>query len=40
LKEAKDFDIWDNAKDPEKLWQEILNMHKVSMMSGVLAIKQ
>jgi hypothetical protein len=40
MKEAHDFDVWDNAKDPEKQWQEIINTHKVSTTSGVLAIKQ
>jgi hypothetical protein len=40
MKEAHDFDVWDNAKDQEKLWQEIVNTHKVSTTSGVLAIKQ
>jgi hypothetical protein len=40
MKEAADFDTWDNEKDPEKLWQEIVRTHKVNTTSGVSAIKQ
>jgi hypothetical protein len=40
MKEATDFDTWDNEKDPEKLWQEIVCTHKVNTTSGVSAIKQ
>jgi hypothetical protein len=40
MKESKDFDTWDDEKDPEKLWQEIVSTHKVNMTSGVSAIKQ
>ncbi len=40
MKESVDFDTWDSAKDPEKLWQEIVSTHKVNSTSGVSAIKQ
>ncbi len=40
MKEAADFNTWDNEKDPEKLWQQVVRTHKVNTTSGVWAIKQ
>jgi hypothetical protein len=40
LKEEKDFDVWSQEKDAEKLWQTIIATHKVNTTSNVTALKQ
>jgi hypothetical protein len=40
IKEYRDYDIWSQEKDAEKLWQAIIDTHKVKTTSGVLACKQ
>jgi hypothetical protein len=40
LKEEKDFDVWSQEKDAEKLWQAIIATHKVNTTSNVTALKQ
>jgi hypothetical protein len=40
IKEEKDFDVWSQGKDAEKLWQAIIATHKVNTTSNVLALKQ
>jgi hypothetical protein len=39
IKEEKDFDMWSQNKDAEKLWQAIIATHKVNTTSSVSAIK-
>jgi hypothetical protein len=40
IKEEKDFDVWSQGKDAEKLWQAIIATHKVNTTSNVSALKQ
>jgi hypothetical protein len=40
LKEEKDFDVWSQEKNAEKLWQTIIATHKVNTTSNVTALKQ
>jgi hypothetical protein len=34
------YDSWHAKKDPEKLWQVIIKMHKVDCVSSVTAVKE
>jgi hypothetical protein len=40
IKEERDYDTWSQEKDPKKLWQAIVNTHKVNTTSSVSALKQ
>jgi hypothetical protein len=40
IKEEKDFHVWSQEKNAEKLWQATVATHKVTTTSNVLALKQ
>ncbi len=40
IKEYKEFEVWSQEKDAEKLWKAIIDTHKVNTTSGVSALKQ
>jgi hypothetical protein len=40
IKEEKDFDMWSQVKDAEKLWQAIIATHKVNTTSNMSALKK
>jgi len=35
-----DYDIWSEAKDPEKLWQAIIKTHKIDCVTSIDAVKE
>jgi hypothetical protein len=38
--QEKDYEVWHNATDPEKLWQAITKTHKVDCVSTVTQVKE
>jgi hypothetical protein len=40
IKEYRNFEVWSQEKDAEKLWKAIIDTHKVNTTSGVSALKQ
>jgi hypothetical protein len=40
IKEYRDFEVWSQEKDAEKLWKAMIDTHKVNTTSGVSVLKQ
>lgn len=40
VKGFKEYDVWSKTKDPEKLWQAVVDIHKVHTSSAVSEVKK